>query len=250
MFFNNTNNVHKLLRCCETTIVGNRENVKMNKLAIITYYSFISGNIAGSILILSSLLKSVNIHSFAMETGDYIDLYMPSWLHGFKYPCAMLVCQIELMLGLLGLRTKYRTVVLCGMLVMLTFFVWLTAVNAFFPTILGSIESCGCFGELIHFMPLGSFVKSAVLWMMVGGGLLIEFNHNHNPNILFHKQGRRRGLGVLLDGYFWISALAGWCLLLFSYFYVNRLSHELYLALYVGICVMLAIVAVWCKKKC
>lgn len=204
-----------------------------------------------AIFLLSAVLKSVNIHSFAMETGDYIDLYMPSWLHGLQYPCAMVVCQMELMLGLLGLKAKYRKVALCSMLVMLTFFVWLAAVNAFFPTILGSIESCGCFGELIHFTPMASFVKSAVLWLMVGGGLLIEFNHNLNVNHDFVsvKQGSRRGLGVLQNGYFWVSVSAGWCLLLFSYFYVNRLSHELYLALYVGICVVLTIVAVWCGKK-
>ena len=50
-------------------------------------------------------------------------------------------------------------------LVMLTFFVWLTGVNLFFPTMFGSVESCGCFGELIHFTPVGSFVKSVVLWV-------------------------------------------------------------------------------------
>ena len=129
--------------------------------------------VCGVILILSAVLKSVNIHSFAMETGDYIDLYMPSWLHGFQYPCAMIVCQVELMLGLLVLRIKYRQVALCGMLALMTFFVWLTMVNAFFPTILGSIESCGCFGELIHFTPMASFVKSVVLWAIVGGVLLV-----------------------------------------------------------------------------
>lgn len=210
-----------------------------------------------AIFLLSAVLKIVNIHSFAMETGDYIDLYMPSWLHGLQYPCAMMVCQTELMLGLLGLKTKYRIVALCGMLLMLAFFVWLTAVNAFFPTILGSIESCGCFGELIHFTPVASFVKSVVLWLMVGVVLLIEFNPNLNPapndshghDFLSVKQGRWKGLSVLQDGYFWVSVSAGWCLLLFSYFYVSRLSHELYLALYVGICVVLTIVAVWCGKK-
>lgn len=45
-------------------------------------------------------------------------------------------------------------------------FVWLTGVNLFFPTIFGSVESCGCFGELVHFTPVGSFVKSMVLWML------------------------------------------------------------------------------------
>ena len=33
--------------------------------------------ICSAIFILSAVLKSINIHSFAMETGDYIDMYMP-----------------------------------------------------------------------------------------------------------------------------------------------------------------------------
>ena len=49
---------------------------------------------------------------------------------------------------------------------MLLFFVYLTGVNLFFPTIIGSIETCGCFGELVHFTPVSSFVKSVVLLVM------------------------------------------------------------------------------------
>lgn len=198
-----------------------------------------------TVFIMSAILKSLNIHSFAMETGDYIDMYMPSWLHGFQYPCAMMVCQSELMLGMLALKEKYRHITFCGMFLLLTFFVWLTMINAFFPTIFGSIESCGCFGELIHFSPIASFVKSIVLWMLVGGVLFYEWRQKGCFTVLSEDIS----ITLLKDGYLWISILAGWCLLLFSYFYVNILNHDLYLILYIGICLVLAIIAIWYRKN-
>ena len=48
----------------------------------------------------------------------------------------------------------------------MTFFIYLTGVNYLSPTLLGSIESCGCFGELIHFSAKGSFIKTIVLWII------------------------------------------------------------------------------------
>ena len=204
------------------------------------------GQAIGFIFIASSLLKVFSCPTFAMETGDYIDLYMPSWLHGFQYPCAMVVCQVELMLGLLVLKSKYRHMALCGMFLLLTFFVWLTTVNAFFPTILGSIESCGCFGELIHFTPMASFVKSVVLWAIVGGVLFVGWRQR---GFVLETVRFKNSSGCLKDSYLWISVCAGWCLVLFSYFFVNRLNHGLYMVLYVGICFILAMVTVWCWKN-
>lgn len=120
----------------------------------------------GIVFIASSLLKAVSIRTFAMETGEYIDLYMPQWLHGWNMPCAIGVCVAELLVGLLAFCRKYVRWMSILSLVMLTFFVWLTGVNLFFPTVFGSVESCGCFGELVHFTPVGSFVKSVVLWLL------------------------------------------------------------------------------------
>lgn len=120
----------------------------------------------GIVFIASSLLKAVSIRTFAMETGEYIDLYMPQWLHGWNMPCAIGVCVAELLMGLLAFCRKYVRWMSILSLVMLTFFVWLTGVNLFFPTVFGSVESCGCFGELVHFTPVGSFVKSVVLWLL------------------------------------------------------------------------------------
>ena len=72
----------------------------------------------------------------------------------------------ELLVGVLALWGKLVRWVSLVMVVMLRFFVWLTGVNLFFPTVFGSVESCGCFGELVHFTPLTSFVKSMVLWVL------------------------------------------------------------------------------------
>lgn len=198
------------------------------------------------LFLLSAILKSVNIHSFATETADFIDLYMPSWLHGYHYPCAMAVCCIELMLGLLVLKTRYRQIALCGMLTLLSFFVWLTMVNTFFPTLFGSVESCGCFGELIHFTPMASFVKSVVLWMVVAVILFVDWKQGNSSlgdvKVLI-------SLDILKDGYLWISITAGWALVMFSYLYVNSLDHDQYLLYFVGLCVLLAMVTFGFRKE-
>ena len=101
-----------------------------------------------------------------MEVGEYIDLYMPQWLHGWNMPCAIGVCASELLVGMLAFWKRMLRWMSILSLVLLTFFVWLTGVNLFFPTMFGSVESCGCFGELVHFTPVGSFVKSVVLWVL------------------------------------------------------------------------------------
>ena len=120
----------------------------------------------GVVFVASSLLKVVSIQTFAVEVGEYIDFYMPQWLHGWNMPCAIGVCASELLVGVLAFWRKHVRWVSLLMLLMLSFFVWLTGVNLFFPTMFGSVESCGCFGELVHFTPVSSFVKSVLLWVL------------------------------------------------------------------------------------
>lgn len=94
----------------------------------------------------------------------YSDAYLWEWLRDYATPIAVMVCAAELMVGIGALMRRTARYALWVMIAMLVFFVWLTGVNLFFPTVMGSIESCGCFGELIHFSPAGSFVKSLVLF--------------------------------------------------------------------------------------
>lgn len=140
--------------------------------------------VLGVTFVASSLLKIISIRTFAMEAGEYIDLYMPQWLHGWNMPCAIGVCASELLVGMLAFRKRMLRWMSILSLVLLTFFVWLTGVNLFFPTMFGSVESCGCFGELVHFTPVGSFVKSMVLWVFA----LVLFVMAHVKSMNSSKQ--------------------------------------------------------------
>jgi len=119
----------------------------------------------GCIFLLSGISKAINIPAFAYEVRMYSDAYLMDGIGLWSQSIAIAVCAVEILVGLLAFRTRFMKASSLAMLIMLTFFVWLTGINYFFPSIMGSIESCGCFGELIHFTPLGAFLKSAILFL-------------------------------------------------------------------------------------
>lgn len=116
--------------------------------------------------ILSAVTKAVGLEVFGGEVRLYLDIYFGGWLGGYSIYVAGIVCLAELLIGVCCLMPKYRRYANMAALVTLTFFVYLTGDNYFNPSVIGQIESCGCFGELIHFTPLESFIKSCVLWGM------------------------------------------------------------------------------------
>lgn len=89
--------------------------------------------VLGVTFIASSLLKIVSIQTFAMEAGEYIDLYMPQWLHGWNMPFAIGVCVSELLVGVLAFWKRMVSWMSILSLMMLTCFVWLTGITCSFP---------------------------------------------------------------------------------------------------------------------
>lgn len=140
--------------------------------------------IMGTVFVLSALLKVASFASFMQETGVYMDAYFWTPTQWEIRVLAAGVCAAELILGLLSFIRSCMLWACTGLLALLTFFVGLTARNLFFPTLMGSVESCGCFGELIHFSPTGSFVKSVVLWVMALLLWAITIKKNHCKNIV------------------------------------------------------------------
>ena len=116
--------------------------------------------------LLSSLLKSFSIKSFSQEVQLYGDAYIGAWIYDYSFEIAVLICMVEGFIAALLLWNRLEFV--CSLLcfAMLLFFVYLTGMNLFLPGMLGSIESCGCFGELIHFTPSTSFMKSLLLLIL------------------------------------------------------------------------------------
>ena len=179
----------------------------------------------------SSVLKSVNIHSFAYETRLYIDAYMAEWLHPLAMTGAITVCVIEMMLALLAIRKEFGRIIAIGFFLPLSFFVGLTALNLFFPTLMGSIESCGCFGELIHFSPTTSFIKSVVLWIMSLVLVINSYRNHESWNII----------QLIRDKYLYICTGVSLVLPLYSLLFFEQLDHTQYLIIYVLLCCMIFI---------
>lgn len=130
-------------------------NIKLRIIAI---------QFMGSVFILSSITKLISLQVFASEVVLYLDIYFGSWLREESMFIAGIVCLAEFLIGIGYMISSLRYYANIAAFFAMTFFVYLTGDNYFSPSLLGRIESCGCFGELIHFTPLASFVKSMILW--------------------------------------------------------------------------------------
>ena len=191
----------------------------------------------GVCFILSGVMKAVNVYSFAQEIRLYVEAYMDSFCVQWTVELAVLICAIETITGLLALRKKYEPIVAVIFLGMMSFFVWLTGMNLFCPSLMGSIESCGCFGELIHFSPLASFVKSVVLWMMAIGCWVL--------GIRCWKMVPLKN--ILTDCKMYVALTTGALPPLYSYFCFENMEHGYYVTGYIALCVF---GGGWCLWVC
>ena len=184
----------------------------------------------GVCFILSGIMKAVNVYSFAQEIRLYVEAYMDSFCVQWTVEIAVVICAIETITGMLALRKNFALIVAAIFLGMMSFFVWLTGINLFSPSLMGSIESCGCFGELIHFTPLASFVKSMVLWIM-SVGLIAITSYQLPITIMSLKR-------IFQDGRMYMAFVAGGLPPVYSYFFFEYMEHGVYLIGYVALCVL------------
>lgn len=120
----------------------------------------------GTVFILSAITKAFSLKAFGGEVMLYLEIYFNGWLSDYSIHVAALICLAELTTGIFYLLPKLSRYANLAGLAALSFFIYLTGDNNFNPSMVGRIESCGCFGELIHFTPLQSFIKSCVLWVI------------------------------------------------------------------------------------
>ena len=188
----------------------------------------------GVCFILSGVMKAINVYSFAQEIRLYVEAYMDSYFVQWTVEIAVAICAIETITGLLALRKKYAPIVSIVFLGMMSFFVWLTGINLFYPSLMGSIESCGCFGELIHFSPLASFVKSVVLWGMA----VMNYELRFTNYLLSFFNSRKPWRNILRDGTLYVTLVIGALPPLYSYLFFENMEHGYYLVGYISLCVL------------
>ena len=187
-------------------------------------------NVLSLVFLMASILKSVNIHSFVLETQLYIDAYMADGLHPLAMIGAITVCAIEMLIALLAMKKEYGRVAVLGFCIMLSFFVYLTGLNLFFPTIMGSIESCGCFGELIHLTPTASFIKRVVLWIMSLVLVINSYREHETWNIT----------KLIRDKYLYVGIAVIMVLPLYSLWFFEELDHTTYISGFTVLCIIIS----------
>lgn len=185
----------------------------------------------GTILIASGVLKSINIYSFAQEVREYLDIYFLGVLSDYALVCAAVLCSVEITIGLWSFRSLYRHLFSIIAFVLLAFFTFITGANLISPSIFGSIESCGCFGELIHFTPMTSFLKSVLLFFISAILLLCSYKHISRGSIK----------AIITDSYTYIALIASTILPIYSIMMFRNFDHILYMWIWALLCVFLAL---------
>lgn len=115
----------------------------------------------GITFILSGMFKWIGIRSFAMSMEQFCDFLGYTFLRGHGRILAVLVCSGELLLGVSSFIPRLRWYVRWIFPLVMVYFTYITLLNHIDRY--GQIESCGCFGEVIHLSPEESFWKNVVL---------------------------------------------------------------------------------------
>ncbi len=115
----------------------------------------------GSIFFLSSIFKWIGLKTFALTVNDFCAFLGFNMLYGHGMFLAIIICSVELVLGIAALIPRLRDYVVWVYLIVMGFFTYITYLNL--VSLYGQIESCGCFGEVIHLTPSESFYKNVVL---------------------------------------------------------------------------------------
>lgn len=133
--------------------------------------------LVGLLFIFSGLIKANDPMGFGFKLEEYFAVFGTEWLSPFSVTLSILICALEIVLGvavLLGARIRQTA---WGLLLLILFFTWLTFYSAWF----NKVTDCGCFGDAIKLTPWQSFYKDLVLLVLI---LQIFFNRKKIPSLL------------------------------------------------------------------
>ena len=129
----------------------------------------------GITFIISGMIKLNDPMGFSFKLEDYFApnvLGLPS-LIPFALTFAIIVCIVEVVLGVMLLVGYQKKLTLWSLLAMLIFFGFLTFYSAYF----NKVTDCGCFGDAIKFTPWQSFTKDIVL--LVAALIIFLWGHDY-----------------------------------------------------------------------
>lgn len=119
--------------------------------------------LVGVLFIISGLIKSNDTLGFSYKLEEYYEVFGMEFLAPTALLQAMLICIVEVMLGVTLLLGYWKRLTLWLLMLMIVFFTFLTFYSAYF----NKVTDCGCFGDAIKLTPWGSFTKDVVLLFFI-----------------------------------------------------------------------------------
>jgi len=156
----------------------------MNKKAL--HFSRI---FVGLLFIFSGLIKANDPLGFGYKLQEYFEVFHCTFLNDYAAGIAIILCSLEMILGILLLVGFWANKVSWGLLVLILFFTFLTFYSAFFKV----VTSCGCFGDAIPLSPWQSFSKDLVLLSLI---LVIFIKRAHLKPVVNSQQVQKFILGI------------------------------------------------------
>lgn len=151
--------------------------------------SGISRVIVGCLFIFSGFIKANDPIGFSYKLNEYYTVFGMEWLHFGSPIQAIIICVLEIVLGitvLMGTRMKLTSWLLLVMIIFFTFLTGFTAISnwffenpnhsttTFFENTLSFkarelyyMKDCGCFGDAIKLTPMQSFLKDVLLTILI-----------------------------------------------------------------------------------
>ena len=120
----------------------------------------------GLLLIITAILKICSLGSFAYTVQMFADAYFFKLNHHTVYIFSLWLCIYEFLIGIFALSGRLQVISLSLMILTFASFTGITFVNLFFPTSLGPIQDCRCFGNFLQLSPFESFVKNCILLVL------------------------------------------------------------------------------------
>lgn len=119
--------------------------------------------LVGVLFIISGLIKANDALGFSYKLDEYFTVFGTPWFSNFSVLLAMLICILEVGLGV-ALLMGYRMVLVSWLLLLLiVFFTFLTGYSAYFDV----VKDCGCFGDALKLTPWQSFGKDVALLILI-----------------------------------------------------------------------------------
>lgn len=160
------------------------------------HVAFIAWLLLGIMFIVSASTKSMDLFAFSSKIKEYLIIFGLEFSDSLYELSALFIIGLEFIIGLLILNGITKPLVYRFAMVILLFFSGVTLIVA----VDGTMDSCGCFGNVMNLPPWQSFVKNVVLLII----LILAYPQLKCGN---HNNPRRVIYSIILIGMFCISLL-------------------------------------------